>query len=721
MSMKRNMLLRFFISYLCLLLPILLLSFILAQSTIGKMKADLDSSVDYQLDRLTREMDNRYVTYQNTGISLSAAPELLGYKMLANSINAAYGLEVLKDVCAYNTDIFDVFMVYGTPRIFSAKGVSDISVYFSRTLECIDASIESGISLLSKETNGVSFLYNKSGGGYLLLHLSTRIGTLNNNVSVNYCLSLALLKSILEPLTDNNSAYVSMISESGDAFRFYGNAAGGLEIIQAEQYPLEGDLEDYTLLSRTSQTMGITIEVLYRTDFLYKDIRSWQMLNYVFIACGLLFSMIISYYMSKRRYTHIEQLASTITRGTTAPTIREFDYIQRMIRRVVDECQDWENTAKTSTTLLKQQTATMIFHGLLKEPEGIRQILKVCGLELYEEYFFIGGILMDGGENAYRSLEKMMEGDLFVRTTINGKVAILFLAEIPNPDFLRKARLRTAEQLSQVIGDFGGSRVRVGLSQVYQSLSMAGYAYMEALSALELMEDDGREKHFECWESVIKAEKATLRLDQEHLEDFTGALEKRHFSRAEKSLAQILKYIALKPCSDENRRYLRFCILQPLIIAIKNSGTEDSGQWLENVARINPDDPAEFEKAVKKVLQTFCRSSDKSYDFENIVKYIEENYSNFDLSLEKVADNAGLTKNYLSRLFKERTGNCYIDYLSQLRMEKAREFLSETDLSIKEIVLKVGYIDESSFRKKFKAEYGINASEYRRKENLRKI
>ena len=61
-------------------------------------------------------------------------------------------------------------------------------------------------------------------------------------------------------------------------------------------------------------------------------------------------------------------------------------------------------------------------------------------------------------------------------------------------------------------------------------------------------------------------------------------------------------------------------------------------------------------------------------------------------------------------------GMPYIDYLTQVRMEKACQLLTETDMPIKEIVWQVGYIDDSSFRKKFKARYGIRLSDYR-KEN----
>lgn len=717
MFKKKSILFRFFVSYLCLLLPILLISFVIAQSTVSKMKADLDSSIAYQLKRISNELDNQYINYRNSSAALFSTPELLPNKMLSSYINAAYGIDILKYVCSFNTDIQNVFMLYGKEQVYSAQGVSGKKVMFERTLDCTDESTESGLAIIESENNVTSFLRTKTNGGYLFLHFSNRIGTISNNVSVNYCVSLPSLQKIVEPLTDNNTAYVNVIFDGGDTLHFYGNAAEGLNIIKDSQYPAENRLKEYTTAARSADMMGITVEVLYQSDMLYKDISSSQMLNYIIIACGLLVSMVISFLMSRRRYTHIEQLASSFSRPTAIPGNKEYDYIQRMIQRVVHECDDWEHIAKNSTSILKQQTAEMLFHGLIKEPKAIEQILNICGLELYEEHFFIGGIIMNGDDKVYSRFEQVMDGDLFCETTINGQRAILFLSEIPNPDYLRKTRIKTAEQLSQVLEDLGGNHIHVGLSQVYQSLSMASYAYMEAVSTLECIQNDSKAQRFECWESIIKVEKVTLQLDQDQIEEFTKSLEKRGLSRAERSLAQMNKAIALQLGSDENRRYLRYCILQPLILALKNSELDEDHNLLDAAIKINPADGIEFEKSVKKVLQGYCKNIDRNYDFEKIVKYIEGNYSNFDLSLEKVAGYAGLTKNYLSKLFKERTGNCYIDYLSRMRMEKAKEFLTETNLSIKEIVQKVGYIDESSFRKKFKAEYGINASEHRRHKN----
>ncbi len=82
--------------------------------------------------------------------------------------------------------------------------------------------------------------------------------------------------------------------------------------------------------------------------------------------------------------------------------------------------------------------------------------------------------------------------------------------------------------------------------------------------------------------------------------------------------------------------------------------------------------------------------------------------------LDKVAEHVGLSKYYFSKIFKVKTGKCYIDYLSEVRLEEARRLLAETDLSIENIVHDIGYYDVPRFKKKFKDKYGINAAQYRK-------
>lgn len=99
---------------------------------------------------------------------------------------------------------------------------------------------------------------------------------------------------------------------------------------------------------------------------------------------------------------------------------------------------------------------------------------------------------------------------------------------------------------------------------------------------------------------------------------------------------------------------------------------------------------------------------------EKAKKYMEENYSK-DLSLEDVSIKVDISPYYFSKLFKEETGSNFIEYLTKLRMDEAIRLLKETDLSMKEICLQVGYQDPNYFSRNFKKYTGLTPTEARGK------
>ena len=92
-------------------------------------------------------------------------------------------------------------------------------------------------------------------------------------------------------------------------------------------------------------------------------------------------------------------------------------------------------------------------------------------------------------------------------------------------------------------------------------------------------------------------------------------------------------------------------------------------------------------------------------------QYIEKNY-NCDISLEETAKEIGISPHYLSKLFKKETKVNFIDYLTRLRLAKAKDLMKEGGRSIKEICYMVGYTDPNYFSRIFKKHTDHSPSEF---------
>ncbi|MEH7247401.1 response regulator [Neobacillus niacini] len=96
-----------------------------------------------------------------------------------------------------------------------------------------------------------------------------------------------------------------------------------------------------------------------------------------------------------------------------------------------------------------------------------------------------------------------------------------------------------------------------------------------------------------------------------------------------------------------------------------------------------------------------------------IKQYIVEN-SQQNISLETLSNKVGLSPIYISKLFKEKLGINYIDFLTECRIEKAKKMLADPEKSIKEITLEVGYHEPNYFSKVFKKMCNSTPREFRK-------
>ena len=95
-----------------------------------------------------------------------------------------------------------------------------------------------------------------------------------------------------------------------------------------------------------------------------------------------------------------------------------------------------------------------------------------------------------------------------------------------------------------------------------------------------------------------------------------------------------------------------------------------------------------------------------------IQNFIRQHYSE-NISLNMLAEQFYMHPNYLSRLFKEKTGENFVEYLMEVRMQKVKELLKDSDCKIIEICGMVGYDNPRSFSKAFKHYTGLTPREYR--------
>lgn len=97
----------------------------------------------------------------------------------------------------------------------------------------------------------------------------------------------------------------------------------------------------------------------------------------------------------------------------------------------------------------------------------------------------------------------------------------------------------------------------------------------------------------------------------------------------------------------------------------------------------------------------------------NVARLLEEQYPNSDLSLTTVAATLGLNASYLSHIFKQQTGESFVNALNEVRLKNACRLLQTTNLSIQAVAERCGYTSAGYFNRVFKKKFGITPGQFR--------
>ncbi|MFH1479261.1 MAG: response regulator [Candidatus Omnitrophota bacterium] len=130
-----------------------------------------------------------------------------------------------------------------------------------------------------------------------------------------------------------------------------------------------------------------------------------------------------------------------------------------------------------------------------------------------------------------------------------------------------------------------------------------------------------------------------------------------------------------------------------------------------------PFDINDTKETIERLLSKRGKFNEKEIDnraakLAQAERFINKNY-NKSISLKDVSDEIFLSPKYFSRMFKKKVGMGFSKYITELKLNIAKDMLERTHFSIEQIAFKVGYKNAPSFMKRFKKAVGLTPSEFR--------
>lgn len=269
-----------------------------------------------------------------------------------------------------------------------------------------------------------------------------------------------------------------------------------------------------------------------------------------------------------------------------------------------------------------------------------------------------------------------------------------------------------------------GSRLTCCVSRGFKNWENMSMVYAKALRTLE-------RKFFEGKNSLIYEKTPAVDYKNEYYSKETESRLTKYVTegnreKAVESLHILTRDLSSRATDIQYTRFVYFQICHNLIQNVLDLGGKLPKAFNEKdifKAVFSAESILDLEDMSEKLLEAcvsnFARQ-EKSYssNVEKAAAFISANYMR-DLSLDDVANAVFLSSGYLSIIFKDETGYTVLEYITYIRMQKAKELILKTPgLKVKDIAEQLGYNNVQSFIRYFKKYYGVTPMAFRKNEEL---
>ncbi|MED2973753.1 response regulator [Fictibacillus sp. B-59209] len=267
----------------------------------------------------------------------------------------------------------------------------------------------------------------------------------------------------------------------------------------------------------------------------------------------------------------------------------------------------------------------------------------------------------------------------FISLPYGNQLVLLFMSHKSNPinDSLQLAKRLQAEVFE---------KLWMGVGKPYTDLKEIRHSYEEAAKTVHFLkkQNSGRFAHF----SQVDPAKET------GLDEIVEAIFSNDSNGAKSMLGKELSSIQLMDLYI----LLRERLVQEEIDVSDLSYPENRNAW---------------EELIRNACRMINENKETNDPIKLAKKYIDEHFHEA-VSLEQVAEMAGLSPTYFTKLFKEETDVTFIEFLTEIRLRKAMKLLNQNQYSLKQICFMVGYKDPNYFSRVFKKQFLLSPKQYLR-------
>lgn len=674
-------------------------------------------------------LDDIIYYHFRTASSLAAEPLLQSSRLLGDSYDQYQCLSYIKPYLSRNQEIEKSYLIMRNQDIvYTATGMMSLNALGNIILGWDDKQVGE-LDKILRENTGYLQLGDKIDDKYLVfIH---PVPAYRPYAYLTFFMDKEVMRQFLETGDEGSNSNFLLMTKEGNVLTsdFSGN-----ELEELKEVWMSGERNNIQLSNKKDGFVFFYLsditELVYAGSFFEDDIffrKMEQQRNLLVLICFLILflCMGMAFGVASFTYKPIRELLRILDKPERQKDemLMLHEYI--MGQKTLSDSVSWQ------APYARQRIMELYLEGLIDEEEQKKAFLSFHFETESNCYFTIVFWLRLRGKSTnnsrYRqkimncSLEMELKEDIHIcHMEKSMDSAIVWVVNTKSRNHVREMVLKIWQELQKFLPEIEVT-YGAGVGEVVESLEQIRSSYYEAMAAAEYLQEYGKRNilFFSDLAGVLEKEEMP---DGEHILKLVQALRKGDKKLSLEIFREYREKMKQKYRSRILYHYFEVHFYRTIVESLKNYVSQECLEELsELVAEYELDDrdlmiETEFEK-----ICDYRTSSQKSRQVElseKILAYIKANAFQISLSLDSIGDEFGLSPYYISRFMEEQTGENLKSYITRLRMEEAKKLLTQTALPLYEIVSRIGYLDVSSFIRKFKKEVGMTPGEYREKHGL---
>lgn len=537
----------------------------------------------------------------------------------------------------------------------------------------------------------------------------------NNN---HFVMAASLDDYFMQDFSDN-PLYLEILQQQADAGSFTWQSDAGTQTIMYRKNALMG----ITYISVISPHKAYSRSYLFGLTFRYSIV-------YILVTSVLSLLASIALYSPVRRLKHTIHIKELLPDEKTGSTRNDFELIEAAFQNLIEQYA----TLKQVRHTFEHQKEQKLLRLLLEQSSAAIQPKSEDFLALdnsfeYENYMvFVVNVDMPSDTNQENDISlikflienvtlELMDGAAEIRSIETITPRVLFLANFAEFDTMRRERfLAAAQQMQELFYQRGQIQIAVGFGSITDALDAISVSYETARTAL----DTGM---FHARNSIVFYDEMQMPPFDKQTYPFaidsaiTMAVKNTDTLALDTALDHFFDVLRTYECDQIYRHLLHLDDALQRFEHANNLSTLYTENDLNSQPRLLSEYKDQFQSRCYNDIQALSEiklhNPAKDALISQVHSFIADNIYNANLSVIMIAEQVGLSVNYLRNVYKENTGESLSNYITGCKLEIIYELLAKTDTPIQEINDKLGFATKNYFFTFFKKHTGMTPNQYR--------